>query len=45
MLLSALLKYTFWLFKPRFWHKNIPFGLMTHVETLVLLSEKATVRT
>ena len=32
MLLSALLKYTFWLFNPRFWHKNIPFGLMTHAK-------------
>ena len=33
-------KYTFWLYNPRFWHKNIPFGLMTHVETLVCLSKK-----
>ena len=33
-------KYTFWLYNPRFWHKNIPFGVLTHVETLVQLSHK-----
>ena len=34
------IKYTFWTYNPRFWPKNIPFGLMTHVETVVLLSRK-----
>ena len=38
MLLPAPIKYTFWLYNPRFWHKNIPFDLMTHVESVVLLS-------
>ena len=28
-------------YNPRFWHKNIPFDLMTHVETLVCLARKA----
>ena len=42
VLLSNPIKYTFWLYNPRFWHKNIPFGLMTHVESVVCLSrEKA----
>ena len=30
-------KYTFWLYNPRFWHKNIPFDLMNHVESVVRL--------
>ncbi len=34
------LKYTFWLYNPRFWHKNIPFDLMTHVESVVCLTRK-----
>ena len=34
-------KYTFWSFHPRFWHKNIPFGILPHVETLVVLSKKS----
>ena len=33
-------KYTFWLYNPRFWHKNILFGLMTHVESVVCLTRK-----
>ncbi len=33
-------KYTFWFYNPRFWLKNIPFVLFTHVETLVQLSQK-----
>ena len=40
MLLSTPIKYTFWLYNPRFWHKNIPFGVLTHVETLVCLTRK-----
>ena len=26
---------TDWLYNPRFWHKNIPFALMTHMESVV----------
>ena len=28
-------KYTFCFRTPRFWHKNIPFALLTHVESVV----------
>ena len=33
-------KYTFWLYTPRFRHKNIPFVLLTHVETVVCLTRR-----
>ena len=33
-------KYTFWLYNPRFWHINIPFVLLTHVESVVCLTRK-----
>ena len=38
MLLSTYSLRTFWTYNPRFWHKNIPFGLMTHVESVVCLT-------
>ena len=36
-MLSTYVLRTFWLYNPRFWHKNIPFGLMTHIESVVCL--------
>ena len=33
-------KYTFWLYNSGFWHENIPFVVLTHIETLVCLSKK-----
>ena len=32
--------YTFWLYNPRFWHKNIPFVLLTHVESVVCFERR-----
>ena len=32
------MKYPVWLYNSRFWHKNIPFDLMTHVECVVYLT-------
>ena len=29
---NAGIKYTFWLYNPRFWHKNIPFVVLTYGE-------------
>ena len=35
------IKYTFWTYNPHFWHKNIPFGVLTHVESVVCLTRTA----
>ena len=33
-------KYIFWSFRPHFRHKNIPFGVLTQVESVVWLTIK-----
>jgi hypothetical protein len=33
-------KYTFWSFRPRFSAKNMPFGVLTHAESVVCLMRK-----
>ena len=38
MLLSTPMKYTFWTYNPRFKPENIPFVVLTHVESVVSLT-------
>ena len=40
VLLSNPIKYTFCRYNPRFGHKNIPFGVLTHVESVVCLVKR-----